>query len=193
MKGIAPARAAVVGSSKRVLVRVAAACFSLIAGPAPASVAVPDVGAPQIIRHSTDLGPVAASDPIEITLWLKLREAQSAAGLLATPRAGSATYVSQPPVDARSPAASDVATVSRFLQSQGFRVTGVGPHNLFVRASGTVAQVDRTLKVELHEYRLKDMTFRASPTGARLPAEIEPMVAAVDGLSDLGPSPLSSR
>jgi subtilase family serine protease len=192
MKGIASARPAVVGGPDRVLLRLAAAYFSLVAGTAPASVAVPDAGAPQIIRHSTDLGPVAASNPIEITLWLRLRDAQSPDGPLGAPHAGSTTYVSQT-VDARSPAATDVATVSRFLQSQGFRVTGVGPHNLFVRAAGTVAQVDRALKVELHQYRLKDMTFRASPTGARLPAEIEPIVAAVDGLSDLGPSPLSPR
>jgi len=194
MKGIAPARAAVVGSSKRVLVRVAAACFSLIAGPAPASVAVPDVGAPQIIRHSTDLGPVAASKPMEITFWLKLRDAHSLDTLLASQHAGSAPYLSQAQIDAQyAPAAHDVATVSRFLESRGFKVTGVGPHNMFVRVSGTVEQVEQTLKVELHQYRLKEMTFRASPTGAKLPLEIAPIVAAVGGLSDLGAMPTVAR
>jgi len=194
MKAIARARAA--RSRGWFLGLLAVTTSSMLAATAPAALGAPrlDGGAPRIIQYSTDLGPVAASTRMEITLWLKLREAQGLDGLLAAQRAGTARYLSQAQIDAQySPAAKDVATVSEFLKSQGFTVTGVGPHNLFVRASGTVEQVQRTLQVELHQYRLKEMTFRASPKGARVPAEIAAMVAAVGGLSDLRPKPYVIR
>ena len=68
-------------------------------------------------------------------------------------------------------------------------MTTVGPHNLFVRAEGTVGLVQSALGVEVHQYRLKDMTFRASPTEATLPPAIAPLVASVSGLSSLAPMP----
>jgi subtilase family serine protease len=190
MKAIARARAARAGSSRaRLLGLLAVTSLSMLAGNALAAMSAGG-GAPPIIRHSTDLGPVAASNTIQLTFWLKMRNAQGLDETLAAQHAGHAEYLTSAQIDAQySPKAADVATVIRFLKSQGFEVTGVGPHNMFVKVSGTVAQAQRTLQVELHQYRLKDMTFRASAVGARVPAEIAPMVAAVGGLSDLRPQP----
>jgi subtilase family serine protease len=187
MKAIARVRAA--RSRGRFLGLVAVTSLSMLAGTALAATRL-DGGAPRMIQYSTDLGPVAASNTIQLTFWLKLRNAQGLDDTLAAQHAGTARYLSQTQIDAQySPTTTDVATVSSFLKSQGFRVTGVGPHNMFVKVSGTVEQVERTLQVELHQYRLKDITFSASPMGAKVPAQIAPLVASVGGLSDLRATP----
>ncbi|HTX23173.1 MAG TPA: S53 family peptidase [Steroidobacteraceae bacterium] len=191
MKALARARAARVGGPNGWYLGLLA--LASLSGPVIAAPRL-DGGAPPIIQHATDLGPVAASNRMEITFWLKLRDPQGLDRLLARQHAGNARYLSESQIDAQySPPASDVAIVSRFLKSKGFNVTGVGAHNLFVRASGTVDQVQRTLRVEMHQYRLKEIRFRASPMGAKLPAEIASIVAAVGGLSNLGAVPSVAR
>jgi hypothetical protein len=72
---------------------------------------------------------------------------------------------------AHAPTAAEVATVSRFLSSAGLTVTGVGPHNLFVSARGTAAQVQAALKVELREFALGDRTFFANTAAPSLPSQ----------------------
>lgn len=176
--------------------RLAATCLaSALASTAFASVEGTSLGnGPPILRHSTDLGPVAASEPMEITLWLKLRDEKGLDSVLAAQREHGAARLSSAQIDARySPTAANVAAVSHFLSSRGFKITGVGPHNLFVRAAGTVDLVQSALHVELHQYRLRDMTFRASPTDAILPRELAPIVASVGGLSSLGAMPTVAR
>ncbi len=149
-----------------------------------------DRGGPPILKHSTDLGLVDPASAIEITLWLKLRDEKALDGALAAQRDQGTPFLSGAQIDAQlAPTAANVADVSQFLKSQGLKVTGVGPHNLFVRAAGTVGVVQSALSVEVHQYRLKDMTFRASPKVATLPPAIAPLVASVSGLSSLAPMP----
>jgi subtilase family serine protease len=60
---------------------------------------------------------------------------------------------------------------------------------MFVKASATVARVQSTFQVELHQYNLFGRTFRASSRSATLPPDLLPLVAAVGGLSSLGADP----
>lgn len=194
MKVIARARAA--RARGLVLGLFAAVSSSLWLAASPAALSAPRIagGAPRLIQRSTDLGPVAPSSRIEITLWLKVRDAQGLDNLLAAQHAGKAQYLSKAQIEAQYlPTATEVGTVSRFLKAQGFTVTTIGPSNFFVKASGTVGQVDQMLQVELHQYRLNDTTFRASPTRAKVPADIALLVASVGGLSDLAAMPNLAR
>jgi subtilase family serine protease len=153
-------------------------------------VAMAASGRPSLLAHSTDLGPVNASNPIEVTLWLKLHDEPGLDKLIQAQQAGNAAYLSNDQVLARhAPGAAQAATVSAFLESQGLRVTGVGQDELFVKASGTVAQVQSTFHVELHQYEFNGRSFHASSRSATLPPELAPLVAAVGGLSDLGAEP----
>ena len=119
--------------------------------------------APLLIKHSTDLGAVDPSSTIEITMWLKLRDEKALDNALTAQRENGAPYLSSAQIDSQlAPTAASVADVSRFLTSRGLNVTGVGPHNLFVKASGSVALIQSTLGVDVHQYQIrKDMTFRA--------------------------------
>src|ERR1700690_4439334 len=150
--------------------------------------------APPLIKRSTDLGPVDRSAPIEITLWLKLRDEAALDGALSAQLDKGAPFLSDAQIDTQlAPAATDVAAVVRFLQSQGLKVTSVGEHNLFVRAAGTVDRVQSAFRIEMHQYRLNDITYLAARTSATLPPAIAPLVASVSGLSSLAAQPNVAR
>jgi subtilase family serine protease len=149
---------------------------------------------PPVVKRSIDLGPVDRSTPIEITLWLKLRDEASLDRALSAQRDKGAPFLSDAQIDTQlAPTATNVEAVSRFLQSRGLKITDIGAHNLFVRAAGTVGLVQSAFRVEMHQYRLNDTTFRATPTSAVVPAEIAPLVASVSGLSSLTAKPNVAR
>jgi subtilase family serine protease len=150
--------------------------------------------APLLLKHSTDLGAVDPSSTIEITMWLKLRDEKALDNALTAQRENGAPYLSNAQIDSQlAPTTASVADVSRFLTSRGLQVTGIGPHNLFVKASGSVALIQSTLGVDVHQYQLKDMTFHASTKGVTLPAELAPLVASVSGLNGPAPQPNIAR
>jgi subtilase family serine protease len=154
---------------------------------AAASAAAP--GRHSLLDKATDLGPVNGASPIEITVWMKLRDQQGLDALTASQQAGNGTYLTMDQLRARhAPNAADAAKVAAFLQKQGF-VASVGRDNMYVKASATVARVQSTFQVQLHEYNLFGRTFRASDSSATLPPDLAPLVAAVGGLSSLGADP----
>jgi subtilase family serine protease len=167
-----------------------ATCLTAAAATAVAAPA----GGPPLLAHATDLGPVSASSPVEVTLWLRLHDEKGLDSTLAAQQSGTAAYLSNEQLRAQhAPSAADVAKVSSFLKAQGLAVTGVGQDNLYVKASGTVARVQSAFQVELHQYSFRDRNFRASTHPATLPADIAPLVTSVGGLSDLGAQPHIAR
>ena len=168
---------------KRLLTLIATCLCVAAAAAASAS------GRPSLLSKATDLGPVDAASPIEITVWMKLHDQQGLDALVAQQQAGKGAYLSMDQVRAQhAPLAADAAKVSAFLKAQGFAVS-TGQDNLYVRASGTVARVQSAFNVELHKYDLFGRTFRASERSATLPTDLVPLVAGVSGLSSLGAEP----
>lgn len=166
---------------KRFLMLIAACLCA--AGAAIAS------GRPSLLSRATDLGPVDAASPIEITVWMKLHDQPGLDALVAAQQSGNGAYLSMEQVRAQhAPSATDVAKVTAFLEARGFTVSP-GQDNLYVKASGTVARVESAFKVELRRYDLYGRTFRASARGATLPPDLVPLVAGVGGLSSLGAEP----
>jgi len=155
--------------------------------------AVAASGGPSLLSRATDLGPVNAASPIEITVWMKLHDQQSLDALVAAQQAGKGAYLSMEQVRAQhAPSSADVAKVAAFLRAQGFTVRP-GQDNLYLKAFATVARVQSAFQVELHQYDLYGRTFRASARSATLPPELVPLVAAVGGLSSLGAEPQIAR
>lgn len=164
-----------------------------LAGPVPKAFAAnvsPGADVPRILSVATDLGPVAPSTSLQLTVWLKLRDRARLQELLAQQRQGSSHWLSNRQVESQfAPSSSDVRAVTDFLRSQGFQVTGVGSQNLFVKATGTAASAQSAFGVQLHEYKLHGTEFRASARSPVLPKAIAPLVASVGGLSTLGARP----
>jgi subtilase family serine protease len=149
---------------------------------------------PSMLSRANDLGPVNASHPIEITLWMKMHDQQGLDALVAAQQEGKAAFLSGEQVRARyAPSYAEAAKVASLLKADGFNVTAFGPNNLFVKATASAGLVQSTFNVELHEYDLNGRTFRASSRNATLPTALVPLVAAVSGLSDLAPEPQIAR
>jgi hypothetical protein len=155
----------------------------------PPHVSVGDVTT-GMLSHAIDLGPMGSTSPIDLTVWLKIRDSAGLDRALAVQRTTGVGWLSEAQIDElHAPAAFDVGAVSTFLQARGLLVTSVGPHDIFVKARGTVAAVDAAFKVQLHQYMVRGTTFHASSARPTLPASIAPLVVSVGGLSDMPATP----
>jgi len=148
---------------------------------------------PPLLAHATDLGPVDPKSPLEITVWLRLHDEAGLESVTSAPLAKT-PWLSNEQIEARhAPSAADAAAVGAFLKAEGLTVTGVGPENLFVKATGTAATVESAFRVALHQYSFRGRTFRASASSPTLPAAIAPLVTSVGGLSNRGMQPNIAR
>ena len=97
-----------------------------------------------------------------------------------------------------APTAATIASVESWLRSAGMRVTGVGPSNRYVTATGTAASAQRAFRVKLAMFQHGAHVVRAPVGDARVPNGLKPAVLGVTGLdtaphimrhADLGPPP----
>lgn len=173
---------------------IAAAGSLLLAGLSPPSNAATSSGPAKILSLSQDLGRIDQSTPIQITVWLNLHDRAGLERAVAAQRAGSAPPLSEAEIQSRYvPSAAEVNSVSGFLSSHGLKVTGVGPDNLFVKATGSTATIESALHIELHQYRFHDRTFRASEAMPTFPSNIAPLVSSVGGLNTFGMRSMIAR
>jgi subtilase family serine protease len=126
-------------------------------------------------------------DRLAFSVWLGWRDQ---AGLDAT-LAG--LYGQAPPANERwltpeefrarySPPQAQVDAVRAWLRDSGFAVVAVPRNRLFVTASGTVDQVERSFDVHENLYRLDGRTVRAPDADPAVPAGIAADVRAITGL-----------
>jgi subtilase family serine protease len=166
---------------------LATACLAS-ASPAAASDRAPLAGSHP--AWATAHNKVADADPagkLTFRVYLKLRDqaaAEAAAQAVSSP--GSASfrqYLTTSQVRQRyGPAQSSVAAVRSWLASAGFRVTEVAPNNIYVEATGTIAQAQRAFAVGLGRYRVAGTTLRASDTDLSVPASLGSTVSGVVGV-----------
>ena len=89
------------------------------------------------------------------------------------------------------PSASDIATLTNYLQSEGFTVDNVGKSGMYVDFSGTVGQVEQSFHTEIHNLRLATGEERyGAVSDAQLPEALTPLVVGFTPISDITPHPL---
>ena len=153
---------------------------------------------PSWARESALQAPASASVPVSFHVYLGWRHDSSAVALAkAVSDPTSARYGRYlTPAQFRSrfaPSAADVAAVRAWLVGQGFTVTNVPANNLYVAASGTVAQAEKAFQVRLNVYRVRGVALRAPASALTIPASLGHIVAGVVGLNQSLTHPLSSR
>lgn len=142
------------------------------------------------LSNAVDLGLEDASKQITIYVWLSVRNGQSLSDIveqLYDPN--SATYqkwLTPEQITANfTPARESVASVRGFLAAHGLSVSQVGNKNLFVKASGSIENVQKAFNVEIHKFRMNGQTFRANTGDPVIEDAAGAMVSRVGGLSDL--------
>ena len=85
-----------------------------------------------------------------------------------------------------APSEAEVAAVSAWLKSQGFKVGDIPSNHLYVAAEGTVAKTENAFAVRLNEYEVRGLTLRAPATAATIPTSLAGIVSGVVGLDESG-------
>ena len=143
---------------------------------------------PRWLHSARDLGAAAPAGRVDFGILLGMRDqAGAAATLRAVSEPGSPGYghwLSNAAFDARyGPAKASVAAVRSWLRSQGFRIGATLPSGMYVEASGSVAQVNRTFATSVHTYSYLGKTVQANATGLNLPASTPAAVSsAISGV-----------
>lgn len=166
---------------------IAAGLITVPAQAASSRVAVTG-GSASWAAHAVSLGRAASGSRVSIEVLLAPRGGEAAleAAVAAVSTPGSASYrhfltVAQYRA-AFEPTSTEVAAVSSWLISSGFRVTGVEASHRYVSASGTVAQAEQAFGTTLSRYRHNGQTVLAPGAAATLPSGIASAVLAVSGL-----------
>jgi subtilase family serine protease len=81
-----------------------------------------------------------------------------------------------------APTASEAKIVQQFFEQHNLHVVKIGPQNFFVRARGTVADVESAFQVHLNNYEVNGKTLRANDRDPHIDGAAAPLVRSVAGL-----------
>jgi subtilase family serine protease len=166
------------GGRRVLLAGAAVLATAVLAGPATASAPSRHVlagSAPRWVSHAMTVAATPKRQQIAFGVLLHMRnQAAAVRTLQAVSEPSSAAYarwLTNAQFDARyAPARSRVAAVRRWLRAQGFAVTRTFRSGMYVEASGTAAQVERTFGTSLRQYHYRGATLRSNATPLSLPA-----------------------
>ncbi len=158
------------------------------AATAPARAALP-YATPNWTAQAPVNGTPAATEQVSVRVGLQLRGGNAAQGVadsVSNPNSASyGHYLNPAQFQAKfAPTAATVKAVSNYLASNGVRVSGVASGNLWINATGTVAQLNKTFGTTLRTYSVNGKSLRAPSGKVTLPASIAADVTTVSGLSD---------
>ena len=81
----------------------------------------------------------------------------------------------------------DLATLTDWLKSHGFKVNVVYPNGLMIDFSGTAGQVREAFRTEIHRLEVDGRTHVANMSDPQIPAALAPVVAGIVSLHDFMP------
>jgi surface-anchored protein len=163
----------------------------IVGGAGATKVALPKSVSPKVSK-ATDLGDADGSLALSsMTLRFNMTDAQKAAltQLLSDQQNPVSTKYHQwltPEqfADQFGVSSGDMATVSQWLTSQGFKITAAARGRTFIQFSGTVAQAQTAFQTSIHRVSLNGEEHVANVTAASLPSGIAGVVGSVAGLND---------
>jgi hypothetical protein len=88
------------------------------------------------------------------------------------------------------PAASDIRTISLWLQQHGFTINTVYSNRMVIDYSGTAGQVRTAFHTDIHYLDVNGVTRFANMTDPAIPAALAPAVVGVTSLNDIPPKPM---
>jgi subtilase family serine protease len=170
------------------VVAVGAAAASVL-GASPAQAARPgrhtlSGSKPQWIARAKDAGTPAAASTIQFGLLLAMRDkagAESTLAAVSDPDSASyGKYLNSSQFASRyAPAAADVKTVTSWLTGQGLKVRDSLAGGLYVEASGTTAQINKTFGTTVRDYTYQGKTVHANSTDLSLPGDAPAVVTGL--------------
>ena len=145
---------------------------------------------PKFVATSKNMGPVSPTSIIDVSIWLNVHnrsELDSVAEDLYNPESPNYRHwLAKSDFVARfAPTAAEAKTVEDFFTSHGLAIVSVGPENFFVRARGTVANVQKAFNVSINNFEVEGATYRSNTSDPVVEGAAAPRGGAVYGLDNL--------
>lgn len=142
---------------------------------------------PNYVKTAKNLGPENPNKTMEVSIWLKPHnrgQLDAIARQLYDRNSPSYRHFLNRAQIAKmiAPTAEEAATVQRYLESRNLKVVRTGPDNLFVRARGTVGDVQTAFHVQLNDYQVRNKVVRANASDPIVDGEAAGLVFSVSGL-----------
>ncbi|HEY0383507.1 MAG TPA: S53 family peptidase [Candidatus Elarobacter sp.] len=131
--------------------------------------------------NAGDLGQLAATKPVSVTLGLQMRNVDAAKAAIAARQVISRdAFVSQ-----YAPSSDQVAAAAAYLRNQGFTNVTAAPNNMLVSATASAATVEKAFNTTLHGFSVNGATYFANTQPAFVPSALGGNVVAVLGLTNV--------
>jgi subtilase family serine protease len=144
---------------------------------------------PKFVATAKNLGPEDPSKVIDVSIWLKMHNRaalNSIAQELYDPASSHYHQWLQPGDFAANfaPTAQEAKAVGEFLSSHNLPVVAVGPNNMFVRARGTVADVEKAFRIQIDNFDVNGKTLYANTSDPYVEGPAAALAGVVYGLDD---------
>jgi subtilase family serine protease len=144
---------------------------------------------PGYVATAKNLGAEDPAKVIEVTIWLQLHNRSQFDALTQSLYDRSSPsyhhWLTQKDIAAQfAPTAQEAKTIQQFFTAHNLNVVKTGPNNFYVRARGTVAEVQKAFQVQLNNYQVGDKTIRANAGDPYVEGVAAPLVRAISGLDN---------
>src|SRR5580693_5788736 len=141
---------------------------------------------PTFVSTAKKLGAEDPAKTIEVSVWLNLHD-RAALDALAQQLYDRTSpnyrhWLKNADLARFAPTAREAATVREFFESHNLKVVTVGPNNFFVRARGTVSDVQTAFHVTLNNYQVHGQTVRSNDRDPYVEGAAAALVRSVAGL-----------
>jgi len=142
---------------------------------------------PGYVATAKNLGTEDPAKVIEVSIWLQLHNQSQFDALTQSlyDRTSPNYHQWLKPKDIAArfaPTAQEAKTVRQFFAAHNLKVVKTGPNNFYVRARGTVGDVEKAFRVQLNKYQVNGKTMRANAGDPYVDGAAGALVSAVSGL-----------
>jgi len=142
---------------------------------------------PNYVKTAKNLGTENPSKAIEISVWLNPHNAaqmdELARQLYDPTSPNYRHFLTHSQFAARfAPTAAEAKTVGDYLEEHNLHVVRFGPSNFFVRAKGTVGDVESAFHVVLNNYQVRGKVIRSNDRDPYVEGAAAPLVRSISGL-----------
>ncbi len=142
---------------------------------------------PNYVATAKNLGTEDPAKVIEVSIWLQLHNRSEFDALTQSLYDRTSPnyhhWLTRKDIAARfAPTAQEAKTVRQFYAAHNLKVVKTGPNNFYVRARGTVGDVEKAFHVQLNNYQVGDKTMRANTSDPYVEGAAGALVRGVSGL-----------
>lgn len=143
---------------------------------------------PNFVSTAKNLGTEDPAKTIEVSVWLNLHNRAGLDALaqrLYDPTSSSYRhFLKSPEIASRfAPTAAEAKTVRDYLEAHNLKTVRTGPNNFFVRARGTVGDIETAFHVQLNNYQVRGKVVRANDRDPYVDGAAAPLVRTIAGLN----------